>query len=99
MNFFTTYNEQISDLCRQYNVKKLFAFGSVLTDRFSEESDVDLIVDFDKQAIKDHFLNYFDFKYSLENVFKRDVDLLEEQPIRNSYLKKNIENSKILIYG
>jgi predicted nucleotidyltransferase len=94
-----TYNEQISDICRQYNVKKLFAFGSVLTDKFSEKSDVDLIVDFDKQAVKDHFLNYFDFKYSLENVFKRDVDLLEEQPIRNSYLRKNIENSKILIYG
>jgi len=99
MNFFTPYSEQINNLCRQYNVNKLFAFGSVLTDRFSEKSDVDLIVDFDKQAVKDHFINYFDFKYSLENVFKRDVDLLEEQPIRNSYLRKNIENSKTLIYG
>jgi len=99
MNFFTPYSEQINDLCRQYNVNKLFAFGSVLTDKFSEKSDVDLIVDFDKQAVKDHFINYFDFKYSLENVFKRNVDLLEEQPIRNSYLRKNIENSKTLIYG
>jgi len=99
MDFFTPYSEQINNLCRQYNVNKLFAFGSVLTDRFSEKSDVDLIVDFDKQAVKDHFINYFDFKYSLENVFKRDVDLLEEQPIRNSYLRKNIENSKTLIYG
>ena len=99
MNFFTPYREQISNLCRQYNVKKLFAFGSVLTDRFSEKSDVDLIVDFDKQAIKDHFLNFFDFKYSLENIFKREVDLLEQQPVRNSYLRKSIENSKVLIYG
>jgi predicted nucleotidyltransferase len=99
MFFFNPYNEQINDLCKQYNVKKLFAFGSVLTDNFSENSDVDLIVDFDKQAIKDHFLHYFDFKYSLESIFQRAVDLLEEQPIRNSYLKKNIDNSKILIYG
>ena len=99
MNFFTPYSEQINNLCRQYNVNKLFAFGSVLTDGFSERSDVDLIVDFDKKAVKDHFINYFDFKYSLENMFKRDVDLLEEQPIRNSYLRKNIENSKTLIYG
>jgi len=99
VNFFTPYSEQIINLCRQYNVNKLFAFGSVLTDRFNEKSDVDLIVDFDKQAVKDHFINYFDFKYSLENVFMRDVDLLEEQPIRNSYLRKNIENSKTLIYG
>ena len=99
MSFFTPYSEQISILCRQYNVNKLFAFGSVLTDNFSEKSDVDLIVDFDKQSIKDHFLNFFDFKYALENVFKRNVDLLEEQPIRNSYLRMNIENSKTLIYG
>ena len=99
MNFFTPYEGQITELCRQYDVNKLFAFGSVLTDRFSEQSDVDLIVDFNKQVIKDRFLHYFDFKYSLENIFHREVDLLEEQPIRNSYLKKNIENSKTLIYG
>ena len=99
MNFLTPYSEQISNLCRQYNVKKLFAFGSVLSDKFSENSDVDLIVDFDRQAVEDPFLNYFDFKYSLQDILKREVDLLEEQPIRNSYLRKSIENSKTLIYG
>ena len=90
---------QIKDLCGKYNVRRLFAFGSVLTDRFNEQSDVDLIVDFNKSAIRDHFLNYFDFKYALEDILGREVDLLEEQPIRNSYLRKNIENTKTLIYG
>jgi predicted nucleotidyltransferase len=99
MDFFNAYTHQISDLCQKHNVRKLFAFGSVLTDRFNAQSDVDLIVDFDKNAVKDPFINYFDFKYSLENVFGREVDLLEDQPIRNSYLKKNIENTKTLIYG
>jgi len=99
MDFFYPYNRQIADLCKQYNVKRLFAFGSVLSDNFNEKSDVDLIVAFDNQEIKDHFLNYFDFKYSLEDVFQREVDLMEEQPIRNSYLRKNIENSKVMIYG
>ena len=99
MIFFNPYREEITHLCHQYNVKRLFAFGSVLTDKFDEQSDVDLIVDFDKQAINDHFVNYFDFKYSLEDVFHREVDLLEEQPIRNSYLKQNIESSKTLIYA
>ena len=99
MFFLNPYKEQITQLCQLYNVNKLFAFGSVLSDRFDEQSDVDLIVDFDKQAINDYFINYFDLKYSLEEIFKREVDLLEEQPIRNSYLKKNIENSKTLIYA
>ena len=99
MVFLRSYKEQLADLCSQYHVKTLHAFGSVLSDKFSEQSDVDLIVDFDKQAVNDHFLNYFDFKYSLEDVFQRKVDLMEEQPIRNSYLRKNIENSKVLLYG
>ena len=99
MIFLGSYKEQLADLCSQYNVKTLHAFGSVLSDKFGEQSDVDLIVDFDKQSVNDHFLNYFDFKYSLEDVFQRKVDLMEEQPIRNSYLRKNIENSKVLLYG
>jgi predicted nucleotidyltransferase len=99
MVILDSYKKQLADLCMQYHVNKLFAFGSVLSDKFNEQSDVDLIVDFNKQAVNDHFLNYFDFKYSLEEVFQRKVDLMEEQPIRNSYLKKNIENSKVLLYG
>jgi predicted nucleotidyltransferase len=99
MDFINLHINQINDLCRKYNVRRLSVFGSVLTDTFDEQSDVDLIVAFDKTAIKDPFLNYFDFKYALENVLGREVDLLEEQPIRNSYLRKNIENTKTLIYG
>ncbi len=98
MNYFEPYKDQIADLCRRYNVRRLFAFGSVLTGNFNDESDIDLIADFDKQAISDIFLTYFDFKYSLENVFGRKVDLMGEQPIRNSYLRESIENSKQLIY-
>ena len=92
-------NKAISKLCETYNVSKLFVFGSVLTDRFNENSDIDMIVSFNKNNISDYFSNYFDFKYSLEDMFGRQVDLMEDQPIRNSYLRKNIENSKTLIYG
>jgi predicted nucleotidyltransferase len=97
--YLDNYQNHLSVLCRQYNVKALYAFGSVLTERFSNNSDVDLIVDFDKKAIDDCFLNYFDFKYSLEDLFKRKVDLLEEQPIRNPVLRRTIERNKQLIYG
>lgn len=90
---------KIRALCRKYKVRRLFVFGSVLTDRFNERSDIDLIVDFDKDKIKDYFDNYFDFKYSLENLFGRKVDLLEDQTIKNPYLRKNVDETKSLIYG
>ena len=75
--------QKIIDLCKKHKVHKLFVFGSVLTSRFNDNSDD----------------NFFDFKYALENLFGRKVDLLEEQTIKNPYLKKNVDATKTLIYG
>lgn len=99
MDFFSKYRPGIIALCEKHKVKWLFAFGSVLTSRFTEKSDIDLVVDFDKAKIEDYFSNYFDLKYSLEKLLNRDIDLLEEQAIRNPYLKENIDTTKTLIYG
>ena len=45
--------QKIASLCQRYNVSKLFVFGSILTSRFNEESDVDLLVTFNKSEVKD----------------------------------------------
>lgn len=91
--------KKIKALCRKHKVVRLFVFGSVLTDRFNEESDIDFIVNFDKENVVDYFDNYFNLKYALEDLFKRKVDLLEEQTIKNPYLKKSVDETKALIYG
>ena len=99
MNFFVQYYTGIIALCKMYKVKRLFAFGSVLTNRFTDKSDIDLVVDFDKEKVDDYFSNFFDLKYALEKLLGRKVDLLEEQAIRNPYLKSDIDMTKKLIYG
>ena len=99
MKYIDIYIDKIITLCKQYKVHKLFVFGSILTNRFNEHSDVDFVVDFNKDEVDDYFNNYFDFKYALENVFGRKVDLLENQAITNPYLKKNIDATKALVYG
>lgn len=91
--------QKIIDLCKKHKVQKLFVFGSILTSHFNDNSDVDLIVDFNKTEVKDYFDNYFNFKYSLEELLGREIDLLEEQTIKNPYLKKNVDATKTLIYG
>ena len=88
MNFPGNYLPAIIALCKRHKVKKLFAFGSVLTNRFNDKTNVD-----------DYFSNFFDLKYALESLFEREVDLLEEQAIHNPYLKENIDTTKMLIYG
>lgn len=89
----------IRDLCSKHKVARLFVFGSLLTERFQSESDIDLIVDFKEVDLYDYADNYFDLKSSLENLFKRNVDLLEDIAIKNPYLRQAIDSSKQLIYG
>lgn len=90
---------KIIDLCKKHKVHKLFVFCSILTNRFNDNSDIDLVVDFKKGEIIDYFENFFDLKYSLEDLLGRKIDLLEEQTIKNPYLKKNVDATKTLIYG
>ena len=90
---------KIKALCEKHKVKKLFAFGSVVTDRFSETSDVDLVVDFEGMELADYADNYFDLKDALSRIFGRKVDLLEDKGIRNPVLRNNIDRTKLLIYG
>jgi predicted nucleotidyltransferase len=71
--------EKISRLCKKHKVSKLFVLGSVLKDSFSNESDIDLVVDFDQVDLTEYADNYFDFKDKLELIFNRPVDLLEER--------------------
>lgn len=91
--------DKVRALCLKHKVTKLFVFGSIITDSFKKDSDIDFIVDFAGIDLYDYADNYFDFKFSLEDLFKREVDLLEEKAIRNPYLRKSIDSTKQLIYG
>jgi predicted nucleotidyltransferase len=89
----------IVDLCKQYKVKRLYAFGSVLTDKFNDDSDVDLVVEFGEMPVEDYADNYFELKFSLQDMFNRPVDLLEKQAIKNPYFRQNINQKRQLVYG
>jgi uncharacterized protein len=91
--------KEIKRLCSAHKVKQLYAFGSVLTNKFNNESDVDLVVDFDTMDISDYADNYFDFKFSLQKILNRPVDLLEEKAVKNPYFRKNLNRQRLLIYG
>lgn len=93
--------EKIAALCRKYKVAKLWVFGSILTPRFNEKSDIDLLVIFDKAKIAlldmaDIFFNFID---ELENLFGRKVDLTVYTAIRNKYFKEEVDETKQLIWS
>ncbi len=80
-------------------MKSLYAFGSVLTDKFNDDSDIDLIVDFAHLNVEDYADNYFELKFSLEDILKRKIGLLEEKAIKNPYFRELINQQKELVYG
>ena len=92
------YNEFV-DLCRSHKVDKVYAFGSSITDRFdSESSDIDLVVQLDIEDPADRGEALLSFWDKLEVLFKRKVDLLTEDSIKNPFLKSSINRTKKLIY-
>lgn len=99
MNLSLPIISAISKLCETHRVKALYAFGSVLSDQQHSESDVDLIVEFAQIAPEEYADNYYDLKFALQDLFKRSVDLLEEQAIRNPYFRQSIDQRKKLVYG
>ena len=93
--------QRIIELCRKHRVKTLAVFGSILTDRFNDQSDVDLLVNFDTTDHEkwDCVTNYFDFQESLERLFGRKVDLVVEKGLKNTYFIANVNRTKQIIYG
>ncbi|WP_256010317.1 nucleotidyltransferase family protein [Desertivirga xinjiangensis] len=99
MNQIERHSSIISQLCKRHRVKSLYAFGSVLTDKFNSESDIDLVVDFEPLDVLEYADNYFDLKFALQDALKRPIDLLEEKAIKNPYFRDTIIQQRQLIYG
>ena len=85
-------------LCKRHKVKELYIFGSILTPKFNDSSDVDFLVQFDNIDILEYADNYFDFKEKLEKLLDREIDLLENQAIRNPIFRKVLDRDKKLVY-
>jgi predicted nucleotidyltransferase len=89
----------IRHLCETHRVESLYLFGSILNDNYNGLSDIDFLVRFQDVDLLKYADNYFDLKFSLEELLNRPVDLLEEQSLNNPYFIEMINESKKLIYG
>ena len=91
---------EIVDLCRHLEVRRLDLFGSALGDGFDlASSDVDILVEFGARPDFDHFGAYFALKEGLEAVLGRPVDLVNGPSIRNPYLRRQIVETGETLYS
>lgn len=90
----------IKALCKQYKVKSLYSFGSVNTSAFTDKSDIDLLIDFESGiSIEDYTENFFSIRDKFAKLFKRKIDLVTRRSLSNPFFIKDVEQSKMLIYG
>ncbi len=93
------HREGIRALCRRFDVRRLDIFGSAAYGDFDpEHSDVDFIVEFDRDTPLHPFDAYFGLKEALEELFGRPVGLVEAGAARNPYLKASIDGSRESVF-
>jgi predicted nucleotidyltransferase len=90
--------DQIADICRHWQIRELSLFGSVLRDDFHPESDVDVLVTFDRDA-QWSLWDLIDLRKQLSELFGREVDLVEERSLVNPYRRRSILRDKRVIYA
>lgn len=93
--------DKIIDTCVRFHVKSLYLFGSALNKNFNSQSDIDFIIEYDrdKEGMPPENFDYFDLLFALEAITGRKVDLVVAHSIRNKYFKEAVEKEKLLLYA
>lgn len=99
MNEVEIHKSELIHLCESHQVSSLSVFGSIQKGNSKSTSDIDFLVRFKSFDLKNYFSNYLSLKEKLETIFKRKVDLVEEQTLKNPILIRSINRNKSQIYG
>jgi predicted nucleotidyltransferase len=95
----TERSPQLQRILGAHHVKRAYAFGSVCTDDFHDNSDIDLLIAFDREGpFQGYVENMWSLEDALEQLFQRPVDILTEAQLTNPYFIENINSSKTPVY-
>jgi len=98
---FEVPDEAIAEFCRKWRITEFALFGSVLTEEFRPDSDVDVLVRFEPDAPWDLW-HIIDMKEELKAIFGRDVDLAEREAVeesQNPFRRRSILKSARVVYA
>jgi predicted nucleotidyltransferase len=95
-----TKSAEIAELCRRFHIRRLDVFGSAARgDDFTEESDVDLLVEYEPDQDPPSFKDFLAFREALGRLLGRKVDLTMADAVRNPYVRANIERFRQTLHG
>lgn len=91
--------ELVAPACESFGVRELSLFGSRARGDSSAESDFDFVVTFDSERTDKLSDRFFGLLFYLEDHLSGNIDLLEQDAIRNPYLREAVDEEKKVIYG
>lgn len=90
---------RLEEICQRHGVSKLYVFGSFAIGTESNESDIDLLVEFLEPGPDGAFDRFTGLQFDLETFFRHKIDLIVNQPFRNSIFQQEVDKSKVLLYA
>jgi len=94
---FFNYNDIVL-LCKKYSINELSIFGSSVHGNFTETSDVDILVSFNKDS-KITLFDIMDLENEFSQLLKREVDIVEKESLKNPIRKSSILSTREIIYA
>ena len=91
---------ELIEIFEKHQIKRAYLFGSVVTDKFNNDSDVDFLVEPDEIAdpvVAGGIL--WDLYYALKFLLKREIDLVTRDSLRNKYFIEELNRTCVSIYG
>lgn len=85
---------EIEALCQRYHIRKLALFGSVLRDDFRADSDIDVLVEFEPDAVIG--LKFIEIQEALSSLLGRSVDLNTSQFLSRHFRNKVVQNAEVI---
>ena len=95
---FRIPRRKIAEFCQRWRITEFSLFGSVLREDFRPDSDIDVLVSIDPTS-RIGLLEMAQMQIELEKLFKRPVDLVEKEGLRNPYRKREILKTAEVIYA
>ena len=96
---FRIPRKKIAEFCKRWSVLEFSLFGSVLRSDFNSRSDIDVLVSIDPKAKHIGLYEIIDMKLELQDLFKRPVDLVEKEGLRNPYRRREILRTAQVVYA
>jgi len=91
--------EDLRRICQNLKIKRLYVFGSAVSGKLTENSDLDFLISFDDNlTVEEYTNNYFALHYRLRELFNREIDIVTERTLSNPYFIESINETKELIY-